>query len=90
MILFIIPVHTFQLEWAGGGIPFSIGALRIVPGITRPFTTDIIPGILRIPVIGGVIFRDMDGATIRDGDITIHVTDIHPTDTVKRLSQKDS
>lgn len=89
MVLPGIPVHTFQWEWAGIGIPFSIGVSHSAPGITRPITTDFIHGTLHILAIGEATFLVMDGVTIQDG-VTIHAMDIHPTDMVERRSQKDS
>ena len=79
----IIPVHTSLWESAGGGIPFYIGVSLIARGITLPSTTCLITDItMAIPGIGEVITQGTDGATIQ--------AMVHPTDTAKPLSRKDS
>lgn len=85
MILSIIPVHTFQWEWVGGGIHSFTGdshtalVIMVTPITMLLLTTGILHGMAIIQVITQVITQ----VTIRD-------TGIPPTGTGEPASQKES
>jgi hypothetical protein len=66
MILSIIPVHTFQWEWVGGGIHSFTGdshtalAIMVTPITMLRLTTGIIQGMAIIQVIIQVTIQDTD------------------------------